>query len=494
VEIDQVELAAGMSIREILAIAFREKRKIMLAAVIPPAISVAMLFVLTPVYRAETALVIKTGHEYIAASQGQSSALGPSSTLQEEVNTEIQIMTSRGVMEKVANKIGLANIYPDMSANMFGPGGTNDAAIDRLIRSLDVEPVKLSNVLSVTFDSEDPKIATRVLSEIVDAYQAAHLEVYAGNRARVYKEGIQRGIEELDQLEHDRSKIKVDNQVYDIALQRASLIAQRSDAESHLQDAQTRMVTLQKRLSSLRSSRGGIKNDVTSADTAKNELEYSQNALTDLHRNELALLARFSADNPQVNQVREQIRGVERRIAELNASLVGTKSDPVTLSSQIDQQILVDQTENAPLQAEIGEYVAQVAKISDELQRIEKVDTDLRMMTERIEAVNTDLKMARESYEQARTLDDLDRAKIVSVSQIQPVITPEKPAKPKKLLVIVGGLLLGMLAAGGAIVVAVATNNSFMTAEGVERLLRLPVLVTVPRATVKNGGAGFVAG
>ena len=486
-EIDQVELTPGMSIREILAIAFREKRKILLAALIPPVIAVALLFVLTPVYRAETALVIKTGHEYIAASQGQSSALGPSSTLQEEVNTEIQIMTSRGVLEKAVNKIGLANIYPDMNA------GATDAAIDRLAKSLDVEPVKLSNVLSVTFDHEDPKIATRVLSEIVDAYQAAHLEVYAGNRARVYKEGIQRGIEELDQLERDRSKIKVDNQVYDIALQRASLIAQRSDAESHLHDAQTRMVTLQKRLSSLHSSRGGIKNDVTSADTAKNELEYSQNALTDLRRSETALLARFSPDNPQVNQVREQITGVERHMAELNASLVGTKSDPVTLSSQIDQQILVDQTENAPLQAEIGEYVAQVAKISDELQRIEKVDTDLRMMTERIEAVNTDLKMARESYEQARTLDDLDRAKIVSVSQIQPVITPEKPAKPKKLLVLVGGLLLGLLAAGGAIVIAVATNNSFMTAESVERLLRLPVLVTVPRAG-KNGGAGFVAG
>ncbi|MEI9984003.1 MAG: Wzz/FepE/Etk N-terminal domain-containing protein [Aliidongia sp.] len=89
-------MTGGMSLREVLAIAFREKRKIIIAALIPPVIAIGLLLVLKPTYRAETGLVIKTGREYIAAGQGQSSALGPSSTLQEEVNTEIQIMTSRG--------------------------------------------------------------------------------------------------------------------------------------------------------------------------------------------------------------------------------------------------------------------------------------------------------------------------------------------------------------------------------------------------------------
>jgi uncharacterized protein involved in exopolysaccharide biosynthesis len=492
VQNDHGELTTGMSLREILAIAFREKRKIFIAALIPPVIAIGLLLVIKPSYRAETALVIKTGREYIAP-EGQNSALGPSSTLQEQVNTEIQIMTSRGVLEKVINKVGMENIYPGLKdGGVLNPSTAADSAIDKLAKSLDVQPVKLSNVLSVTYEHDDPKVATTVLTAVVDAYQTAHLEVYAGNRAKTYQEGIQRDIDELGKLEQDRAKIKVDNQVYDIALQRAALISQRSDAEAHLHDSQTRMITLQKRLTSLHSSRKGIKTDVTSADTAKNELEYSQNALTDLRREETALLARYSGNNPQVHQVRDQIRGIESRIATLNQSVVGTKSDPVTLSAQIDQQIVVDQTEAAPLQAEIDQYVGLVAKISNELERIEKVDTDLRVLSERIEAVNSDLKMARESYEQARTLDDMDRAKIVSVSQIQPVITPEKPAKPVKLLYLGAGLLLGLLAAGSVVVVSVAANNTFMTAESVERLLRLPVLVTVPRGA--KGGAGFAVG
>ncbi len=56
-------------------------------------------------------------------------------------------------------------------------------------------------------------------------------------------------------------------------------------------------------------------------------------------------------------------------------------------------------------------------------------------------------------------LDDMDRAKIVSVSQIQPVLTPEKPAKPQKPLFIGIGLLVGLLAAGGVVVVAVAAQQ-----------------------------------
>jgi uncharacterized protein involved in exopolysaccharide biosynthesis len=494
VQINQTELAVGMSIRELLAISFREKRKIIYAAIIPPVLAVALLFIMTPIYRAETGLVIKTGREYIAAPQGQSSPLGPSMTLQEEVNTEIQIMTSRGVLEKVVNKIGLNTIAPNIADSLFGTSTAMDSAIDRLSKNLSVEPVKLSNVLEVTYDNPDPKLATQVLKEIIDTYQATHLQVYSENRSRAYQESIQREIEELGQLEHERANIKVGNHVFDIALQRASLIAQRSDAEGHLHDAQTRMVTLQKRLASLHTSRGAIRNNVTSADTAKSELEYSQNALSDLRRNEMALVARLAPDNPQVLQLRDQIRGVEAHMATLNTSQNGTKSDPVTLSSQIDQQIVIDQTEYAPLQAEIDEYEAQVAKVGEELERIEKVDTDLRVLTERIDAVNSDLKVTRESYEQARTLDEMDRAKMVSVSQIQPVITSGKPAKPNKLLYITGGLLLGLMAAAGVVVMAVATNNSFMAAESVERQLRLPVLVTVPKGARLAEGTGFSVG
>ena len=58
---DPGELSSGMSLREILAIAFREKRKIMIAALVPPVLAIGLLLVTKPTYRAETGLVIKSG-------------------------------------------------------------------------------------------------------------------------------------------------------------------------------------------------------------------------------------------------------------------------------------------------------------------------------------------------------------------------------------------------------------------------------------------------
>jgi len=90
----------------------------------------------------------------------------------------------------------------------------------------------------------------------------------------------------------------------------------------------------------------------------------------------------------------------------------------------------------------------------------------------------------RAHYEQARALDDMDRAKMVSVSQVEPAVASDKPVMPKKSLFLAGGLLMGLLAAAGVIVFAVISNNVLVTEAGAERVLNLPVLMTVPRLAI----------
>ncbi|MFZ1988494.1 MAG: hypothetical protein WAW96_01865, partial [Alphaproteobacteria bacterium] len=92
------------------------------------------------------------------------------------------------------------------------------------------------------------------------------------------------------------------------------------------------------------------------------------------------------------------------------------------------------------------------------------------------------LHLTRDRFEQARVLDDMNRARLsTSVGQIQPPITPQLPTKPRKAIFLGIGLLLGIISASAIIVFAIATNNTIVTSEGVERVLGLPVLVAVPR-------------
>ncbi|HXQ40163.1 MAG TPA: hypothetical protein VN821_02780, partial [Candidatus Udaeobacter sp.] len=161
---------------------------------------------------------------------------------------------------------------------------------------------------------------------------------------------------------------------------------------------------------------------------------------------------------------------------------VQTTPDP--LAQQVDQELVQDNAELAPLADEVTSYRKLVETIKSELTGLETTDTQLRAVQANIDTLNDNLKTMREHYEQARALDDMDRAKMVSVSQVEPAVAADKPVKPVKILFLGGGLLLGLLAAAGVVVFSIATNNVFVTAASAERVLNLPVLMTVPRLTI----------
>ena len=55
------------------------------------------------------------------------------------------------------------------------------------------------------------------------------------------------------------------------------------------------------------------------------------------------------------------------------------------------------------------------------------------------------------------------------------------------LLGAAGGVLLGLLGAGATVVFSIVTANTLVTEDGVERLLGLPVLLSLPVASRKAG-------
>jgi len=477
-----LEMPPTVTMPEVLAIAFRHRKKILLAFLVPLSLAVAALFVLPPVYRAGTSLIVKTGREYMAGVQGETSTSAPTSTKQEEVNSEIAIMTNRAVFEEVINKIGLKNLYPSIVESPPWNGTEMDAAVVKFGKNLNVSAVKLSNVIDVSFDNTDPGLATRALNTLIATFQAKHAQVYVGNRARAYEEGMRQDLADLDALQKQREQIKLDNHVFDIDQQRAAYISQLVDAQNHLQDLTNQTTTLKTRLVYLTGKRSALPNTISSTNTTSNEeMAYAQNQLSDLRRTETGLLARYSPNHPQVQQIEQEIRTIQARIASFQTAFTSVKTDPDPLAQQVDQELVQDQAELAPLAAETASYQALTGSLKDQLRGLESADTQLRAVQAKIDNLNDNLKSLRANYEQARALDDMDKARVVSVSEIGPAIASDKPVSPQKLLFIAGGFVIGLILAAGVIIFAVITNNTFVTIESVERILQLPVLMTVPR-------------
>src|SRR5689334_19574817 len=177
----------------------------------------------------------------------------------------------------------------------------------------------------------------------------------------------------------------------------------------------------------------------------------------------------------------------------MKSAFTSVKTDPDPLAQQIDQELVQDQAELAPLDAETASYQALVESLKTQLGGLESADTQLRTIQASIDNLNDNLKSLRANYEQARALDDMDKARVVSVSQIGPAIASDKPVKPQKLLFLAGGSVIGMIMAAGVIIFAVITNNTFVTIESVERVLQLPVLMAVPRLPMPKSSDGRAA-
>jgi uncharacterized protein involved in exopolysaccharide biosynthesis len=480
------EQASRFSAREALSAAFSYKRRMLLALVLPPVVAVILIFLWPPTYRAQTTLIVKTGREYLPQGTLDMMQSGPTVTKLEDINSEMELMQDRTVIEDAINQVGIENLYPEVLGPSFSDylpsrGSPMDKAVKKFNSHLDIKLVKMSNVLDVTFDDERQAMATKALESYLAAYINRHTAVFTSGRAGSFLTTIDRDQAELQRLELEQARIKLDNRIYDITPQRQSLISQRVDAETHLQETIDRKATLEQRVAYLDGIREGLPRTLTSSETSPNEEVVQANAaLTALRQTESALLGRYSPQNPDVRRVQDQVNALQRRIAELKGSASKINVAPAALSQQVEQELVMDRTELAPLAEEAGRYKLLITVRSNELQRLEAADTDLRIVQSRIDALLDNLKAIRAQYVVARTQDDMDARRLASVVPVGPVLTPDKPAQPMPVLFAAAGVLLGLIAAGGLAVWAAVANAIFFTADGVEAMTGLPVLASVP--------------
>ena len=477
-----------ISLRELAAIGFRHRRKVLAALLLPPMLAVAALLVLPPKYRAQTDLMVKTGREYLAQSDGDAGLTAPASTKQEGINSEISLLTGRAVAEATIQAVGLDVLYPGLRQDPPWFDSVLDAAVEKFSKDLGAEPVKLSNIIAVSFDAASPGKAKMVLDRLVGIYIDKHTEVFAGGRSDSYADAIARDLAETGRLEQQRTRIKLDSGIYDIAAQRSALISQRVAAEAHLQDVVNTQAMLHGRLAYLKQELPKTPATVRSTGTDRNEaVDHARQTLIDLRAAEAAMVARYAPGNPDLVRVRGQIAALAPAAA--SGDRVNVSTAPSPFAQQLRSEIVLGEAQLAPLAAEQARYEALVTSLGAELHRLEAADLDLRTTTARIEALNDNLKLVQSRFDQARTQEMMDLARQVSVVQVAPAIAADRPAKPKKLLFIAGGILLGLLGAGGIVVLAVLTGNTVVTEDGLERLLGLPVLLALPVAGKRAGPA-----
>ena len=381
------------------------------------------------------------------------------------------------MVEKTIAQIGLANLYPDLLSSQLGPQLAKDAAVRKFEASLKVMPVKLSNVIRVSFDYSNPQTAARVLDQFIVGYQELHAKVFAGHRAAGYEERIDGDMKDLEKLERARAETKAAFSVYDLPQQRAVLIQQRAEAEKQLRQTTDRANALAARLAYLAQTRPNIAANMVSSQTETNPVTvHAENILIDLRQKTAALESAYDPSSPVIKRLRQQTEIAQKQLSGLAATTTRISLTPSPVTTAIDQDLVTSQSELAPLKDQEMRDRILIGSTNESLQHLEQADIQLRNLDTRIADQNDNLRIIRQLYDKAKVEDDVYRNKVTAVVQTSTASIPDRPVAPNKLIFMIVGVLAGLGAASSVLILAVVTNRTFLDEDAVERVLGLPVL------------------
>jgi uncharacterized protein involved in exopolysaccharide biosynthesis len=469
-----------LTTREVLSILFKEWTKLAAVFFGLALLVIGWSYTLTPYYEASTRLLVKTGREFQVRSEpNQQVASVPSATKQEIVNSEIQILTSRDLIEAVINKIGADRLYPGSGGWFASQGSKTEAAIKKFYDDFKAAPVELADVIEATYRNPNHDIAVQALSTLVDLYQKKHAEMFSDQRYKFLEEQTKQYEDQLDAVTRKITGIKNSKSLFDVDAQRAKLLDDRASINTILQQLKSQSVDAHHRIDFLQARLKTTPALVPGGSGQADVVEQAKARLLDLEVKAQQLRERYVGDVKPLQDAQQEMARVKQFIGG-----AGSKSWSQRNTAYDDLTVALNHAlaDAAPLDQEIQLRTEQLAAIDQHLRNLEEGAKALDDATRERRTLEELVHTYRARYEEARMSENLDKSNVISVSVVQKPQAPTKAAGPKHVPFILAGFLIGLVGASGLLIYLLVFRETLITVESVERIIGVPVLASVPEA------------
>ena len=475
------------TLRELAMVVFRQRR--VFFGVAGLVIAVAVLYLLAgPRYQARMKLLVRAARADAPLSAQENAPLDLTrlAITEEDLNSEVELLRGDEVLRKAVeeNRLGSRDWLHFLR---MGEGNAErvERAARQLGKKLNVEAVKKTNLIAVSYSSGDPKLAADVLQSVANAYIEKHASVHRPAGQVHFFE--QQTAESRQQLEEAKRKVLdfasshhvvAAAQERDLALQRLSeLDATYRQARIDLAETRQRTWELEKQLTFL------PERTTTQVRTADNPelLKALKSNLLDLQQKRTQLLTKFEPNHPLVKEVDQQIAQAQAAIAAENATPVRDeitdKNPHYEWASSELQHARVQWKGLAARAAATGVQEASYRALARQLGDDAITQDDL-LNSEKAAEDNYLLYVKKQ--EEARMADAVDQRGIVNVALAEQPIAPVLPAW-STLSVLLGGLAVAGVAGAGAAFTTDYLDPAFRTPDDVLMFLNTPVLASLPR-------------
>ncbi|MGA3115087.1 MAG: hypothetical protein ABSF90_11730 [Syntrophobacteraceae bacterium] len=485
------------NLRDHLAIIFKHKYKILVCFII--AIMLAPLaYYIVPrfrpsLYEAKSVLMLKSGREYNDPELGTKKT--PISFGRQEIFTsEMVMLRSRDLKERIISTVGIEKIYPGIVANSSKDLPALEAGIISFDKDLGVSEVRNSNFIEVSFRNKDPEIAAKVTNLLVDYYVEKRREVLSDPKAvfflekklAEYRQKLRETEERLETFRRNYGFYSFDKQM-DFLLKKKSQIEESINAtQDEAQTLKQTFAILSNQLKSAPEVNYPSMIDESVSVQDSEEVKRLRAELVTLHQKEQEILGKYTERNQFVVNVRKEIQAAQELIKKEEAHLGQPKKIPLKPQDIVGLGL---EQEHSVTETNIRTAEAKIVSLKDELANCQKQINDLGSQEKKLNELYREKEHDEQYYkvyaskvEELRISEDIGRQEMPSVTVLQAAIPPAKPVNQNFhiLLYFAIACILGVAAGVGIAYLLEFLSQGLRTPEGVEARLGLPVLATIP--------------
>lgn len=469
--------------RELAATIFRRGR--LLSATFGIALLTAMLFVVfSPRYESHFKVLLRRGRFDPVVSPQPPSGMDftrPDIT-EEELNSEVELLRDDDLLKQV---VTVAELVPAETPDR-GRAAEIEHAVRQLTRRLDVEALKKSNLIQVSYKDTDPERAARVLSVVAALYVRRHTSLqrppgeiqFFDQQTEQYQKRLRQSEAELVQFTRARGVVSAALE-RDIALQRLG------EADAAYRQVDQDRVETERRVASLREQ---VKSFPTRSVTLKRwadnpqALEKMKTHLLELELKRTELLTRFEPSYRLVQEVEQQITDTRASIAAEALTPVRdetTDKDPNYEWARMELEKA--QVQEDGLRARQSDAAAQVASLRQIAKRMQSESVDQQDLMRATKADEDNYLLYLRKREEARIGDALDEHRILNVAIVERPTVPALPTHPLVFYFLVAFVLAVAFSIGMAFMTEYF-DATIRTPDEASGLLGVPVLAWLPES------------
>ena len=474
----------SVTLRDLLSVGFRQKRLMINTFLGVFSLVILLAAMLPRKYQSEMKILVR--HEradnMVTPDREQPMQLR-TEVSDEELQSEAELLNSRDLLTKVVVACDLQKTGERSPSNQDDEHTSR--AVVKLANALKVEPIKLTNLISVKYSSRDPQLAARVLNTLASLYLEKHLAMHrAPGEFEFFHEQAEQYGKALADEEAKLTNFSKEQGVINPALEKEISVRKLADVEADLKTTQATIAEDKQRIRKLEAQLGTLPSRETAqVRTSDNPqlMERMKTTLLDLELKRTDLLTKFEPAYRPVQEIEQQITQTKAAIAAAEkAPLRDETTDRDPTYEALRAELAKSQTDLASLEARASATASLVSSYKAEG---EQLDSKELLHQDIVRAAKTDednYMLYLHKQEEARISDALDRQRISNVIVAEPAVVPLLP-QPRWLLAL---LLGGLVAALSSVVVAFAVDYwdpSLRTPEEVESLLGSPVVAAIPR-------------